>query len=670
MEQQLLNRLNVETSRVFSFDIFDTVLARAVTPPEAVFLMVGRRADGILPSNISPEEFQFHRVQADKRAKAWRGDRKTIEDIYSELQSSLQTSQENIGHLMEIELAVEKEVLYPVPAICEAIRGIRDGGGLIVFTSDMYLPSAFLKQVLAKKNIWQDGDTIIVSCEHGMLKSGGHLFRPMLEAVNGKASTTTHVGNCKYADVKGARQAGLRSVHFQEGNLTRYEEVLGQFAPQTRNLTGLFAGASQYARLETSVTSGRERAIRDVTAGVMAPVLTGFVLWILRQSQKSTLDRLYFTSRDGYFLVPLARKLVDALGLSCKVRYLFLSRAALAQANPDPEVLHRTMEFETGSGQAVLARFGIDIDDIPRDTLADEERKQLQTAPLGTHSRKMVAALIADIGSRSSIDSAFRQQRQLLSDYLRQEGLAGATEAGFVDLGWKGTVHSQLSNVLMGEGMVRQPIQGFFFGLVSNQQRHSSYRQAYFFDEYRGTGVKNALAPGSAIYTLMETFCTAPHGTVSGYEKTEGTVEATLEPSWADRMNAWGLPVVERTLHAFGEGLMQQPGLLNQRVDTRAASAALMRTFWESPTREEAAAWGDFPREIGQANEQHVEPLAPSYQWPAVFQFARYGSEAPKEILHRFSWPQGSFTRSPASLQSTISFALRARRFLKRKLKR
>ena len=47
MEQQLLNRLNMETSRVFSFDIFDTVLARAVTPPEAALLMDGRRAGEI-----------------------------------------------------------------------------------------------------------------------------------------------------------------------------------------------------------------------------------------------------------------------------------------------------------------------------------------------------------------------------------------------------------------------------------------------------------------------------------------------------------------------------------------------------------------------------------------------------------------------------------------------
>jgi FMN phosphatase YigB (HAD superfamily) len=655
-----------ERVRVYSFDLFDTVLTRSVCPPEVVFIHAAQMADKHLPPACTPAHFAHLRQRADARARRWHGDNKTLDDIYCELQNSLNLSASATERLKAAELAVEERVLYPVPRIQEALQSLRARGVDIAFTSDMYLPPAFLKERLVEHGIWQAGDRLFVSCAYGLQKSGGGLFEPVLQDAQCDAHEAVHVGNCEYADMKGARQAGLQPVHFDAGNPNRYEEILAAHAPKTAGLTGSMAGASRYARLHTEASSRRERALRDVTAGVMAPILTGFMLWILDRAREERLERLYFTSRDGHALVPIARRLADALGVDCTFNYLYLSRAALTAANPDSDTLYHMLEFEEASGEAVLSRYGLDVEDVLPHLPAENASQQIRSRPLTEEGKHLITTALSRLRDGSHAIPKIDQNRDLLRRYLMQEGLHEAGRFGFVDIGWKGSVHSLLSDFLQEEGLRTRPLPAFLFGLSTPQQPHATHRRAYFFDAYRKLGYRNVLQPGSAIFTLMETFCTADHGTVTGYRNDGDRVVPTLESTWAARVSEWGLPVVRRTLGAFVDGLTHYTEGLSHRTDAREAFVELLQTFWHGPSRAEAHAWGTFPREIGQSRETPTKPLAPPYRWSALLPFARHGPRAPKHILHRFSWPQGALARSSPALQTGIDVTVRLRRRLKR----
>jgi hypothetical protein len=287
--------------------------------------------------------------------------------------------------------------------------------------------------------------------------------------------------------------------------------------------------------------------------------------------------------------------------------------------------------------------------------------------PLTDRGRKIIARTLT--AEKKSLPST-QERRNLLVDYLEQEGFSDPKSFGFVDIGWKGTIHGLLCDVLLQEGMISDPLPGFFFGLKSPQQHHGSTRSAYFFDRPRQAGFETVLAPSSSVYTILETFCTANHGTVTGYQKKGGAVRPTLEPTWSRRMEAWGLPIIDRTISSFLDGLTQHTDRLHPYRDVRPALADVLRLFWQTPTREEAEAWGAFPRETGQSNEQDTTPLAERYEWTALPCFARYGQQAHRTLRAHFTWPQASLASSSPRVRRAIGLTLRGRRFTKKVIRK
>lgn len=671
MEYPLLQKLDLTNVSVYSFDVFDTVLTRLVCSPLVVFALAARQAQVALPGSCSPGDFATLRACADRRAHRWHGDTTTLNDIYRELQASLNLSDSATEHIKAAELTIEQRVLYPVPCIQTVLQALREREIDIAFTSDMYLPSEFIRKRLIEHDVWQDGDRLFVSCEHGQRKPGGDLFASVLQAMQCHAHQTVHVGNCESSDVNGARLAGLRAVHLGAGNPNRYERILANHAFNTAELTGCMAGASRYARLHTEITSSYERELRDVAAGVIAPILTGFVLWILHNVQNQGLERLYFTSRDGHALVPIARRLADALDINCTFKYLYLSRAALTAANPDSGILYRMLQSEEIGAEAVLSRYGLDFKAIRPYLPTESAYQQVKTRPLTAEGKRLISTAISKLGDNAQNVDSLTQNRELLHRYLRQEGLHGEGPIGFVDIGWKGSIHSMLSDFLQQESIRTRPLPAFLFGLSTPQQPYATNRTAYFFDSFRKIGQKGILQPDMAIFKIMEIFCTADHGTVTGYRKENGHVVPTLAPGWTEQVTAWGLPVVRRTLTAFVDGLAEHPTTLSREIDPRHALRELLQRFWHGPSTAEADAWGSFPREIGQAHESAAtRPLAPPHRWPAILSFALHGPCAPKHIHDGFYWHQGSYARSSPALQSCITLTLRVRRRLKRLARR
>lgn len=651
--------------QVHSFDVFDTVITRVTGSPEVVFLFLGKRLIDLTLIDCSPEAFARLRAEAERRARRNVGPGMALVDVYSELRSSLGITAAQVDKLSFQEMILQHELIRPVPCLRVPLQALRDEGCDIIFVSDMYLPARFIEQQLKDLDVWREGDRCYMSCEYGKTKSSDELFPEILRCENISPSQIVHSGNDLRADVTAANKAGIEAQLFPQGNLNRYEKILESHVWSTEGFSSLLAGASRLTRLTLPVASAHEEAIRDVAAGVAAPILVSYVLWLLRRAQELNLKRLYFLSRDGQILLEIARQLADKLSFSCELRYLYGSRLALNRATIEHFDEHWIWSplSKFCSLEYFFDRLGILQEEVI-DSLCD----------LGFTASDWHRSLNPEEVQRlrSALDKApvkeliFEKtacRRQLLDIYLSQEGLLDSDKKGVVDLGWAGSMYSALSRLVNAQG--GSPLAGFYFaknrspGIDPECER----LEAYFFDERVNQGFLD-----NTIKDTLELFCSADHGTALGYEEGSKGVHPVLEEDANQSVIDWGLPVLRKTVDCFIENLLLDPSLTNIYADTRGCTAAVFEAFWLDPSASEAAAWGDLPWE-NHLPHSGGKPLAwaERYEWKHVLDFLRHG-KYPRH--HSHSWVRSSTVRSLPSIQKALKYtASFKRRGLKSNLK-
>jgi hypothetical protein len=116
----------------------------------------------------------------------------------------------------------------------------------------------------------------------------------------------------------------------------RYEQIMAAGSLRPGDLTARFARASRVARAAIETASEHETAIRDVAAGVAAPALVAFIIWIQEQARRRGLRRLRFLSRDGQVLYELTRRLSPLLSVDLDLEYVYCSRLTWSFAATRP----------------------------------------------------------------------------------------------------------------------------------------------------------------------------------------------------------------------------------------------------------------------------------------------------------------------------------------------
>ncbi|MUG96401.1 hypothetical protein F7734_30270 [Scytonema sp. UIC 10036] len=658
----------MNTIQVSSFDVFDTVLTRTVGAPKAIFFLLGKQLASQFLINCTPEAFAYARISAEQRAYGNVGERCSLYQIYIELAAALRLSDEQREKIMHLECVLESQLIRPVPIARDLIQAARAQGKRVVFVSDMYLPAEFIKEQLVRHSFWVEGDELYVSYEYGKSKATGQLFQELISRHGILPAQVSHCGNDLRIDVQGAKKVGLKAQHFDEGNLNRYEKILESYSWATEGLSSAFAGASRLARLQIPVSSSKEAALRDVAAGVIAPTLVGFVLWVLYQARRMGLKRLYFVSRDGQILLEIARRLIDKLNLSCELRYIYGSRVAWnmpAVASLDREqafqMLKRSSWILDGTSDVSIRDF------FARVSIAPEEISEILAA-VGFQAKDWSRilnpleqqALHPVLENSKVIELIFQkahQKREVLMKYLEQEELLDSSAKGLVDVGWFGSSYDSLRALVNANGATLDV--GLFFGLRGNSQDdRDESKIGYFFDQRKHIGLSSAL-PNFGIVPL-EMFCSADHGTVVSFTDEGEQVRPVFKEERNQSIVDWGLPLVRKAVYCFTENLLLDPSLINPWADVREASANVLQSFWLNPSHIEAQAWGDFPWEKGHSDR--TDSLAQPYNWADVvksFLIVRLVDNAGV-------WFEGSVARSPSSIPSVIQRFLRYRSLLAR----
>ncbi len=389
----------------------------------------------------------------------------------------------------------------------------------------------------------------------------------------------------------------------------RYEQIMAAHTQRPGDLAAQFAAASRAARAAVGVTSEHETAIRDVAAGVAAPALVGFALWIQQQSQRRGLRRLRFLSRDGQVLYELMRRLAPILGADLDLEYVYSSRLTWSLAATQPDHLAEAPwlfnSFVKSNATDVCARLGLPLAQYRSAMLAcgvslDPEARADQSA-----QDRALRRFVSTPDVTRAVGARIAGMRRLVLGYAAQHHLA-EPGTGLVDIGWTGRMAASLIHICEAEGMTRPHV--LFWGHEprpatgwTDPERVGSY----VYNTATGQGLRWRVPDAPFI---METFCMGDHGIVSGYRADAGgRTEPVLLSPRNDAAEAWGLQLYRSTLYAFCAALDTGRGLPGD--DVRPLAHQVMDAFWCHPTRAEALAWGTYPYDSDPAGTA-IRPLA------------------------------------------------------------
>ncbi|CAA9569704.1 MAG: Predicted hydrolase (HAD superfamily) [uncultured Truepera sp.] len=603
---------------IYSFDVFDTCIVRTCARPTDVFYLV---AEQLLAKSGRPygreevSELALARALAEKRAhKATPRGEITLTDIYAEL-GDLSAWGFSAQEMRDAEVCFEVAAMRPVVPIRTRIEALQRAGERVVFISDMYLPESAVREMLLSCGYSVPEGTLYVSSELNLTKRAGGLFKHVLEEEGIPAKELRHCGDGVESDILGARKAGVGAEIVTVTQLNRFERAMLNVPSTTPWATSQLAGIARATRLSFDGESEMQGSA-EVAASVVAPLLTGFVLWVLRDAQARGLKRLYFVARDGQVL----HKVAEALGTGVdapELRYLYGSRQAWYA--PSAFAVDRDeLEFVLMTGQSSaprhnLKRVNLTPEALEIPLLRHGFPKSAWETQLEGEAVERFWRFIEDPEVAPLILAEAERAREVALAYFEQEGLLKDARWALVDVGWTLRTQGSLHKVLASAG---QPhTLGYYLGVSKTRFSSRAYGQgrAYLLEEAENDS-------GAQIRTLFENkglidqvFTMADHGSTRGYARVGEGLEPVLSALPVHPKREVFLRTVHELVSRFAEELAKSP-VRDCEPELRACARLVTGMLIAQPTRSEARAlaWApisDDPNELRAA--QLARPLSP-----------------------------------------------------------
>lgn len=323
-----------DSFKVYSFDIFDTLLLRPYVSPQEVWQVIEKEenADG----------FAIDRKRADSityKMATERYGETSIDEAYKLITKW--------SHLKQKELDKEREILCPNPEMLKLWVDLGHKGKRRIITSDMYLPKSFLESVLREKGI--DGwDAFYLSSDRNARKASGKLYHIILQEEDISPSDMCHIGDNKHSDVQVPSSLGINAVHYPKVS-ERFFNVCPFVKYSKDKLVGsLILGWHEFICNHAHATFWHRFGY--VLGGVLGYL---YVTWIVKTAKSLNINHLMFVGRDGFAW----KKICDALYPDIRSDYFYAPRvmsiATLGATGNDTNVIRERQEYMESHLQGV-----------------------------------------------------------------------------------------------------------------------------------------------------------------------------------------------------------------------------------------------------------------------------------------------------------------------------
>lgn len=455
---------------VFSFDVFDTCLARTYEQPSDIFYQLGLaiypNKKNINEKHIFATNFQSERIRAERQANRMHGRKRSchLNEIYSLLELSPQCTFSKFD-IMRLELEHEERCIYGIKATKDIIDAHRKEGKRIIFISDMYLDVSFIKHQLIKHDFFQEGDGLYVSSESSLIKRTGMLFKLVLQKENIQAHEIFHTGDNLECDIIPANKMGIQTYHIKNTLIAVNEIALSKSdcTPIERRVNSI----PKYIRLSNpnAYTSAELKLFSIIT-----PAIISFTLWSLQQAADMGLDRLYFVSRNGELPYKVAKLLASRFP-QIDIKFLYGSRKAWilpSMSNETQDWKYALPRKSTCSIKELLERLSFEDDEITHiASIAKQHGISVDTINKSKITLDNFLNIIDDSEINKFIFAKISNARALIMEYLDQEGLLSDDQWAIVDSGWALNCQAYLNRIIKSIFPLREA-KGLYFGMVPN----------------------------------------------------------------------------------------------------------------------------------------------------------------------------------------------------------
>lgn len=582
---------------IVSFDIFDTALTRIRHEcPVDVFAEVediliqgyGEAAAGFAVAREQAERNARERLYLSRNAEEI-----SFSDIYDDL-SRLMPQFKALHAAAEWEFEVERSTLKAVPDILELTKRLQEAGVAYAFVSDMYLPRAFLSEVLAA-NDYTDWSKLFVSSEVGSTKSTGKIWDSVLPQLG---ENVLHIGDSESSDVAMPLRRGVQTLGYYRAVSPR--RTVKRFGPslvpgsRLRRQSELSVRCGSVGSRSSESTQDQWKTLGQ-TFGVL--VLGHFVQWLEQQIQNYKIDRLYFCARDGF----LIKQAWEASGLADRTRvetsYLSVSRMALnvpagLLASTPARLDAQLIEFLCSATKntlilQALKRSGLsEYPEVVSE--AEEIFGDMSTATLSPENIGNFEGLLRRHSAK--VFEALAPVTDHCISYLRQEGLYDGGRCAIVDMGWHGTLQRSLRSLLSSTGGSAE-LFGFYYGLwpaASGNRYKTGPMESCFATEFLPLEEQAEVWLG---VPFLEELHSPAHGSVVQYTTdSEGVVTPVVQHSPSEeaqhkRCTEWFQEGVAEGLHRLFSEERSFPVFLSEV--SRDAALSAMDALFLSPTKQE-----------------------------------------------------------------------------------
>lgn len=451
------NIINSNKIKVIGFDIFDTLLTRPLLDPGSIIKIIALRVD----KNIG-QSYQSYRETAETLARETKGMDVDIDEIFLKFQELSGLPKQITDELKNLEIQIEEKLLMPRKEGIELFDLAKEIKKPIVIITDMFLSKAIIEKTLIKNNIagW---DLLLVSSDIGLRKDNKQLFEYMLNHYSITPDQFLMVGDNERSDVqipidmKSSTFHLLKAVDLASG-LPRFSKVVNNYR-NSFDLDSQFSLGLIIQKNFSKVFYGENFDINSMVEvnpysygyNFVGPLLVSFSNWLVEQSEKNGIKRLYFLSREGKIMNEVFHCWTNGFENNIKSVYIEISRRCAGVASiknfEDITKIAQTTYFPNTIGNFLYTRYGLVLDQEKWDEINNKfgwtSKKEIIV------NKKQIDHLIP-ILKFLEIDIYNRSQYELdgLSSYFMNLDMFEDDNQAVVDVGYGGSIQNYINRII------------------------------------------------------------------------------------------------------------------------------------------------------------------------------------------------------------------------------
>lgn len=532
--------------KLYSFDIFDTLITRKVATPKGIFVLMKdiinqspQFAD--LPNDVKTNFFnyrtnsEFYLRQINNQ---WNdGKDISLDMIYNHIQHTYFLTNEQTQTIKELEIQLELDNIIPIKENIEKLKVLLEKGKRVVLISDMYLPEYIIKEMLLKCDPVLCQVKLYLSSTLGFMKTKQALFHYVKEQENVEFREWTHMGDNKFADFFCARKLGIKAVLYPYVKFKEYEKSL-LVANSQNSFVQISLGCAKNIRLNKFPND--EKA--QLGASLAGPILFPYIYWLLDQAQKRGIERLYFIARDGYILKLIADLIIKENNLPIKTKYIYGSRKAWrisALKVEDDELYRQFVQFTMYEPKKVNQAFG-----LTKEEFLSILPKNLHNYSTHKPDNRLAEYLYENKDVLKFAIEKNKAQKECVINYLKNTIDCTDDKFAFVDLDGSGLTQNCLARLM--NNFYDKKIKSFYYAVTPACCRSLNLEKYYYYTLKRGN-----------MGNMLELLTRAPHGQTLKYANQDKNFEPILEQIDVENFKAWGFD-------NYINGMLEYCNLLNQ----------------------------------------------------------------------------------------------------------